>query len=259
MSVLRQLAINLTERSREYVRQGSETDPRRVEWFRDGDYDSGLTASDADRDKLRGVAGRAWLEAIDHEVDSSRSATRLYVEGAGAGVAALTLAKSTDTYAGYTVNTADSYVEVTGATPVVARFEKFSHIKSSSEMATEQAANELLAEAVAALANLYGNETIVPLALRDLHAPLRAGDAFAVEAAKELDDGAIVDLSADYVAQSVKWLFSADGVRCEVSARDSLRDDTSTTRRRIEALEAAQRTPQPIDSAVIQRSNRQVT
>lgn len=129
-------------------------DSDEVEWLQDTNYDSGLLASNQGNPRLMATqTGVLVIMDIEQMDDASDYITRLYVEGAGEGDAAIDLSLATDingsnqwtVNTSVLVNTSSSYVYVSGDSANGPHaFMKFSDIGSISGRNTGPVSNQLL-------------------------------------------------------------------------------------------------------------------
>ncbi len=258
VSVLRQ-AVSMVERASEFFRagDGSTTDPRRLDWFRLGERTCEMIAMNASPAGLISAENRAYIEKLDYEIDYTDVIDELYVEGAGQGVAALTLALSTDVYIGKFVYPAQSLVTNLTVEESMSDFRKFNSIRSESGLPTEDAANELLRAAISHLNQRVLPETSLSMKLRGLSHRLRAGDKFKIDYAYYHDDELVYALSGDVFAESVTWSSDGGVVVCDVKASSAPRSITSDKFiQQIESAASYIRDVQPLDSSDIRRLGR---
>jgi hypothetical protein len=244
----------IAERSGELFRQGAG---RTIQWLGSAGVETGIVATSA---------GQATAVANDnpyacvitrlnsYERDATDAVSRIYPYGAGTGDARVTLADSTLALPyGVSIDRDDNYIVNTVRETSIGRREATMIARNvtaprQAELGGEQAANELLRQALAELEARGVRETLV-LELGGLPQRLRAGDIITIDY-RDNFEGSPLTLVGDYTIAKITNRISANGERTATATLTSdgkrTKTDAELLAAKIRDIETASQHPQYI-------------
>jgi len=204
--------VRLTEITGEHFRLGIG---REIEWMRNDTPDSGLYAEG------NGHAVHAHdnpdlllLSSLTEVADSYERVTRVYPYGAEVDGERVTLANATDSApAGYTLSTADNYLELTGATPSIHRREQFSDVArtSTGDSTAAQRSNALLAATHAFLVPRATAQKTYSASFTGTPRLLDVGETIPARYVRIIDGVTAIDVNSTFIVTERTNAISGDG------------------------------------------------
>jgi len=217
-SVLRGLTDTAALRGERFRRGTGRT----VHWLRRDEAASGVSAVAApDTLAVHSYDHLAEIISLHITQDSNERVTRLYPTGGQLSDGRpLTIADADTFPTGFTVDTANRYVEITGASSIIEKGVRFDDIKTAVGISTATAANALVAAAASYLEDRDEVQVYYDLELIHIAHRLRCGDTLHVI---YRDSSINVIIDETFLMLSVEWRLMGSvllaHVRCGSAAR----------------------------------------
>ncbi len=230
------------------------------EHFRLGTGKKVVWLTSADASGYRAEAGGHGPSLVDNEKvcliqeltkseDNYEIISRIYPYGAGRGSGRVTLAAATNSYAGYTVNTADNYIEYDAAEVRIDKVVSWGDIGASDDasVSSEMAANQLADAAHQYLSKHIAAQTAYRMRVVKLDGTVYPGQTIRVVYRRFVNGYRAVDIDATLHILEVTTEVGLDGVRVvamELATTNAWPDSDSgfvtDMERRVSQLEAGE-------------------
>lgn len=207
-------AVKIAEATGEHFRAG---EGREVVWLQDDNPNSGIRCiGPSDVVAAEQYSDLAFIISLRRTGDSYERVTGVYPRGGGIGSgAALTIANSTETHAGYTVDTATNHVYATGRTIAIDRPMDWTDIVPLTGSADdiEMAANTLLQKAIAYLNDHSAPQYSYNITVAHCEQRLYPGETVRVAYRRVVGAYVATNIDADLYLLEVQTQIDNSGIR----------------------------------------------